>query len=617
MRKKQKRILLFSVIFLIVIIGITISARYIPFNRIFKVSGTIETEFVNRQSINSEIPHSLYFDFELDPKASNDGSLYKGIAHSGQYSTKVFGENSYSFSVERKASDIGLENLGAVAMSAWVYVFPGKNDPVGNFVFAGSNGSINVVWKAIMVNGQDVPRGKWFKISGMFDLANVKFNPDTKLVVYFWNNSKTDILIDDFYIVFGGAKPRRGDSTLVDLSHGTSFAPKFNSPPYPIQLFTREEINNKNSSFLIRNDKIKAGDVSLNDRIYAGRFISDNRGTEDLLIINKTGKAELFSYCKDIKEFRKITLMIPSDVQSYFQSSNIINGYFSGNGTMQLIFSGPKGLLVGEFERVNDACSGKAQAKFKILLNSTNNPLITGITHLIAADLDNDKITEVLASNADGSWKIYRLNKGKNVSFTMLASGNSDPQVQWGSNQNNCTITAGRFLQKYPQDLLLTVSKNKSKEGYSWSLLRFNPGTQSFISCLNEKSILGRTIGRDTLKPSDQFLTGTFDHSGKARVFRYNRDWRYDLKEILFNDTTYQVIANVDFTGYDKDYNPKYFETLRLFPAMLVNSGLTSFVVIGKNHKKNKLNGTDENSFIDRPDLPNTISVYSLKNVVK
>jgi hypothetical protein len=617
MRKKQKKILFFSIIFLFLISGITISVRYIPINRIFKVSGTTETAFVNKQSINSEIPHALYFDFELDPKSSTNGSLYKGIAHSGHYSTKAYGENSYSFSVERKASNIGLENLGAVAMSAWVYVFPGKNDPVGNFVFAGSNGSINVVWKAITVNGQDVPRGKWFKISGMFDLSNVKFKSDTKLVVYFWNNSKTDILLDDFYIVFGGAKPRRGDSTLVDLSHGTSFTPKFNSPPYPIQLFTKEEINNKNSSFLIRNEKIKAGDISPNDRIYSGRFISDNRGTEDLLIINKTGNPELFSFCKDIKEFREITLLISTNLQSYFQSSNIINGYFSGNGEMQLILSGPKGLLVGEFERVSDACSGKAQAKFKILLNSTNNPLFTGITHLIAADVDNDKITEILATNADGSWKIYRLNKGKNVLFTMLASGNSDPQIQWGSNQNNCTITSGHFLQRYPQDLLLTVSKSKSNQGYSWSLLRFNPATQSFISCLNEKSILGRTIGRDTLKPSDQFLIGTFDHSGKARVFRYNRDWRYDLKEILFNDTTYQVIANIDFTGYEKDYNPKYFETLKLFPAMLVNSGVTSLVVIGKIHKKKELNGIDENSFIDSPALPNTIQVYSFKNVVK
>jgi hypothetical protein len=599
------------------ILGITINVRYIPYNRIFKVSGTIETAFVNKQSINSEIPHALYFDFELDPKSSNDGSLYKGIAHSGHYSTKAFGENSYSFSVERKASDIGLENLGAVAMSAWVYVFPGKNDPVGNFVFAGSNGSINVVWKAITVNGQDIPRGKWFKISGMFDLSNVKFNSDTKLVVYFWNNSKTDILLDDFYIVFGGAKARRGDSTLVDLSHGGIFTPKFNSPPYPVHLFGKEEINNRNSSFLIRNDKMKAGDIDPNDHIYSGRFISDNQGTEDLLIINKTVKTELFSFCKDIKAFRKITPIIPPGLQSHFQSSDIITGYFSGNGTMQLILSGPKRLLVGEFEKVSDPCSDKAQAKFKILLNTTNNPFSYGITHLIPVDLENDKITEILTTTADGSWKIYRLDKSKVLSFKVMASGNSDPQLQWGLSQNNCTITAGRFLQKYPQDQLLTVSLNKTKPRYFWSLLRFDAGTQSFISCLNEKQISGKTIGRDSLKPSDQFITGIFDRSGKVRVFRYNRDWRYDLKEILFNDTTYQVIANVDFTGYDKDYNPKYFGTLRLFPAMLVNPGLNSLIVIGKNHMNKEIKGKDDNSFIGRAALPNTIQVYSFKSVVK
>jgi len=102
MRKKQKRILLFSMIVFVFILGITINVRYIPYNRIFKVSGTIETAFVNKQSINSEIPHALYFDFELDPKSSNVGSLYKGIAHSGHYSTKAFGENSYSSQLKER-----------------------------------------------------------------------------------------------------------------------------------------------------------------------------------------------------------------------------------------------------------------------------------------------------------------------------------------------------------------------------------------------------------------------------------------------------------------------------------------------------------------------------------
>jgi hypothetical protein len=97
-------------------------------------------------------------------------------------------------------------------------------------------------------------------------------------------------------------------------------------------------------------------------------------------------------------------------------------------------------------------------------------------------------------------------------------------------------------------------------------------------------------------------------------VFRYNRDWRYDLKEIRFNDSTFQVIANIDFTGYEKDFNPKYYEVLRLVPAMLVNPGMASFLVIGKNCKKKDPNEKECKEFTDLPALPGTIQVYTFQN---
>jgi hypothetical protein len=618
MRKKQKRILLIAGILIFVILLAALSARYIPFYKIMKISGTTEAVFVNNQHISTEAPHTLSFDFEVDPKSGNSWTFYKGIAHSGHYSTKTFGKNSFSFSVERNAGEIGLDNLGAVSMSAWVYIFPGKNDPLGTFVFAASNNNINVTWKGITVSGSNVPRGKWFKISGMFDLSDVKFKPGYKLDFFFWNNSSTDILVDDFYIVFGGPKPRKGDSTLVDLARGVPFTPKFNFPPYRFQQFVKEEINNGNSSFLIKNGKMKEGNISPYDRIFSGNFISATQGTEDLLVINKAGETELFLFCRDIKAYRKIRLVIPTDLRPFFKTSEIITGCFSGGGTTQLLLSGASGVVVGEFEKCRDACTDRdVNVSFKTLLKSTINPFPYGKGHLVPADLDGNKITEILATAEDGSWKVFRFRKGEKVPWAILASGNNDVMKQWNTRQNDFRITPGRFLQKYPQDLLLTVFREKSKPGYSWSLLRFDQASRVFVPCFNEKQkYLGKTIGLDTLKPSDEILSGIFDNSGKVKVFRYNRDWRYDLKEIRFNDSTFQVIANIDFKGYEKDFNPKYFEILRLVPAMLVNPGYTSLLVIGRNCK-NKVKENECREFIDLPDLPGTIQVYSLEKTEK
>lgn len=617
MHKKRKKIIFISALLIIIFAAAFLSLRYLPLHKFLKLSGTSETVFLNNQQYNSEAPHTLYFNFEVDPKSGNTGKFYKGIAHSGNYSTKTFGKNSYSFAVERKAGEIGLDNLGAIAMSAWVYVFPGNNEPLGNFVFAASNGNINIAWKAVTVSGDHVPRGKWFKISGLFDLSDIKFMPDYKLEFYFWNNSSTDILEDDFYIVFGGPKPRRGDSTLVNLANGGQFTPRFNFPPYPFHFFDKVDINNENSSFLINNGKVKDGDISPYDRIFSGHFISIN-GPEDLLVINKSGHADLYSFCKDRSEFSKVTAQIPAGLLPFFQTADILSGYFSGGGTSQILLSGLNGVLVGEFERVENPCSGKMTiVSFKTLLNTTSNPF-SQPGHLIAADLDGDKIAEILAIAEDGSWKVFRFEKGSKDPWLIMASGQSDGLKQWNSLNNNFSLIAGRFLQKFSQDLLLSICGEKAKPVYTWSILRFDPVSRSFISCYSEKqNYLGKTIGLETLKPSDKFLTGNFDNSGKVKIFSYNRDWRYDLKEIRFNDTTFQVIANMDFSGYEKDFNPKYYEILSLYPAKVIDPGLTSLLVIGKNCKTRDSKDKECKEFIDIPTLPGTIGVYSFRKAEK
>jgi hypothetical protein len=251
------------------------------------------------------------------------------------------------------------------------------------------------------------------------------------------------------------------------------------------------------------------------------------------------------------------------------------------------------------------------------LLNNTNNTIFPGKGHLIAADLDGNKITEILSTADDGSWKVLRLGKGNKEPWVVMASGQNDLLKQWDS-LYNFKIIPGRFLQKYPQDILLTISREKTKKGYFWSLVRFDPLSHSFISCFTEEqTYLGKTIGLDTLKPSDEFFSGNFDHSGKVKIFRYNRDWRYDFKEIRFNDSTFQVIANMDFSGYEKDFNPKYYEILWLFPAILVDPGMTSFLVICKNCRNRDPENNECKEFIDNPALPGITGVYSFQKTEK
>ena len=91
---------------------------------------------------------------------------------------------------------------------------------------------------------------------------------------------------------------------------------------------------------------------------------------------------------------------------------------------------------------------------------------------------------------------------------------------------------------------------------------------------------VGITVGADTLLPEDLFFSMP-GPAGMKSVYRYSREWRFDLKEIRFNDSTFAVLRSVDFRGYEKDRNPKYYESLRLVPGRFLSPREITLFVIG------------------------------------
>jgi hypothetical protein len=271
MKRTQKRIAILTVSIILLIIAVMAGIRYLPLNMILRISSSPETEFVSSTRISQQAPNSLFFDFEVDPNTGNKDGLRQGIAHSGQFAAKAFGKNSYSISINRTAGEVGLDNLKAVGLSAWVYIFPTEKEIQGAYVFSVNNDlGVNICWKSVSVSGNDLPKEKWFKISGLFDLSDIKWKPEYKIQVYFWNNSSSDILVDDYFIVFGGPKERRGDSALVDMTREQPFVPRFNYAPFPFFYFEKQEINNLNSSFIINDRNSKDGYISPLARILSG-----------------------------------------------------------------------------------------------------------------------------------------------------------------------------------------------------------------------------------------------------------------------------------------------------------------------------------------------------------
>ena len=194
-----------------------------------------------------------------------------------------------------------------------------------------------------------------------------------------------------------------------------------------------------------------------------------------------------------------------------------------------------------------------------------------------------------------------------------MASGGRKNSPFLNPGKGPMQTTLGRFLPNCSQDLVLTVTTDKSGKKFNSSLLRFDLAKSAFV-LPDQNTFDGKLkiIGLDTLKPSDIFLFGDFRGNKEPQVLRYNRDWRFDLKQLRFNDTTFSILGNIDFQGYEKDHNPKYYGILKICEGRFIDPAHTSLLLIGRNCKNwDKL--TDRcTDYEQLPELPDFISVYSL-----
>ncbi len=615
MRLNRKKFLVAGIVIIIAGIAATLIVfRFFPVNKLWNLAKSPGDKYLQGTQVGSYAPNSLFYDFEVDSLKGTPGGLYKGIAHSGKFSAKAFGKNSYSAALEKTAGEIGEAHLSAVSVSAWLYVFPGRNEPLGSFVFSANTPlGANFCWKGIHVEGPEVPRGKWFKISGYFDLSDVQFKPDSKILIYFWNNSSTDILVDDYYVVFGGQSPRRGDSAQVDMTKGITYTPRFNYPPYPFKFLEKKETGNTNSAFIISNSKEKTGDLSPYDRIVTGFFFNGNNLPENIIAVDKAGLLSAYSWCPGSDVFRKVSITAPVGFSRIPEKASILSGSFLPGANSQLLILEDRRLHLWFFERSGDPC--KSGAGIQKLLLESEIPVLSPSGEVpvsyYSADLDGDRVNELISVGRDGSYFISRFTRESKGSVSISSVPGHQMIPEWNGSKYDVKISAGKFLVSQARDVLLTVFREKGTKKYGYFLSAYDTSRKIFILCLRSKdSDMGITMGLDTLKPEDEFFSGKFGSKGLMRIFRYNRDWRYDFKEIRFNDSAFQILRNIDFRGYVEDHNPKYFEILRIIPGNYFSSGEISFMLIGKNCKSDKPGRIRCSEFEDHPELPNSLQFY-------
>lgn len=589
MTKKNRRITLVVVLLALTAIAVPVGLKFFPFTKVVRMPSAPEQEYSAQGKVRTLPPNAYSYDFEVAPGKSVPGGFYKGLAHSGQYSVKAFGQNSFSNAMERTAEEIGIENLKSVTISAWIYVFPTRKEVKGSLVFTASNElGVNVCWQGIGIREPEVPKGTWFKVSGQFDLTSITFKPGYKVQIYFWNTSSTDILVDDYYAVFGGAPERRGDSARVDLTRGR-FTPQFNHPPFPVTFLKKEE----------PEIKLNPADLNPADLTVAGDLF--NTGDDGLFSISSAGKVAAFIYCRDSRTFKKVPVSNPTATTSCGRVKKLHILKSAHNQPDRIVVESEKGWLLGELKQVRQPCQQNTTLQTSLVILSKSDQAVSS---LVCGNFTGSDNPEILIVSAGGEWQLLSAvtGPGNVMTWKPVNKSQQNPVKLWDPAEARSTLTGGRFLPRIGHDVVLTVSRPLNGSVPVYSILDFDPLTQRWNSLGPRKhERFGLTMGLDTLKPDDRFFV--LKSGSGYRALRYNRDWRFDLKEIRFSDTAFTIISSLDFRGYDKGMNPKFYEKLNLIPLNSGNPGHPAFLVNGSVARERHYESI----------LPDFIHLYSLE----
>lgn len=218
-------------------------------------------------------------------------------------------------------------------------------------------------------------------------------------------------------------------------------------------------------------------------------------------------------------------------------------------------------------------------------------------TKKIAGDFNADGKTDLLIVNRKkGSWELFDFN---NKNWNLVLKGNDYLSTIWLDDNNKAFVS--KLFSKDNKDALIILNKN------NYSTLQLNRKTNAFEETKVDLSPYDTGLFSNTSCVYD----GNFDGGTGQQFLKFDTEWRFDLKLIGIDATGFNIINTIDFKGYSNDYNPKYYEFVKIISGKFVNSAKTSLLLMMRNCADNNFNGKHCNQFENVPSLPNSTALYN------
>ncbi len=511
----------------------------------------------------------------------NNKHISTEYAFSGKQSAKVTGKNRYSIIIQKPFKEFHYDSMGEARFGAWVYL-PAKDEKwSGKFVFQIVNANNKVKYSHLVPIQKESPMANtWFYISGKADIKDVELEATDRVKVFYWNNCNRDVYMDDVVMILGN-QHLKGNKPMVDeTAKNYSFHAFPNQPPYETFYAKKElAVNVKNTSILsIDGTKFLALE---GDNFVSGYFVSNNAKTQQLLILKHQQPTAIVWFVpeKNLFSFIKIDDTVFSSEQKEMAP---LAADVNGDGVDEII-------CVGEDAKDLEMFAFNPRNQKIARISKESSHIEKGIKLIQTFHQKSNKKQSLLALDKTGEAFLLDFEKGvwTNRFLGYLTEG---AQINYESK-----MITGNFIQADATDNVLFLYKEGRTNRCFYKLFEVDIEQGKSI-CIQQRNFDNKC---DTLNPENTYFVGDLDGNGIKELISYSNSWRYDMKWICFTDKDYRIMGNIDFKGYDKDYNPKYYENLMLSAGNFTGHKTFSFFTLCKNRNAHT-------------DLPENVGLYSL-----
>jgi len=644
---QKKRILIYVLFIISGFVGAYLFLRTKP-NQ--SANNTVVTA-IKKDSIIDVSLLNEFFDFE-----NSDGAFVStDVFSSGKKSCQLSPLIEYGISITKIMKDIpSVQNFKNLTIS-FNCLFR-KDNPDALYVLSIDDGSgKNIHW-----DGQPIvfkSENEWSTSSINFEIAPEFLNETNKISVYPWNRNKKDFFIDDVSINYKGTAifnsteksvateksnlyfdfetdtPVSGSENIkvtkahsgtraFDLSGGKEYGPSVTKKlselgnPFPKKIsmsawiyplsdnpntvLTASIVNSQNETVYWEGKSTENKSFPKNKwtKINTSYFLPvEKLSAEDVLGVGIWNKGK--------------TDVIIDDLEIVYGESADRRGRASTidpTAIYEKRFIGEKNkppfqTIIFDKQEINNGDNFSITPKHKP--NGTENFSPNDV--FLVGDFFPDKynLEEIICFKEKSRGMFSYSPESKQ--FIMLWENTAATDPLWNQNSN---AYSGDFNTDGKTDILLVETKTNT-----WKILNFNGKEWILVSegkdpkkewISNKKTNVAGIIN-----PDDTLFPGNYTEE-KQTFLKLNTDWRFDLKLLEKEDSGYMIIGNVDFKGYPKDYNPKYFELVKLITGKFLSKEKTSVLVVMCNCADADFSGKKCDQIENLPFLPNSVQLYNI-----